>query len=50
VSAPDAWQVIKGAAKAPAGTQSASVRLLVQKPYNQAPATARFDDILVKRQ
>jgi hypothetical protein len=43
------WVTLQGMAMAPTGAQSVAVRLLVQKPYNQAATTARFDNVLFKR-
>ena len=45
---PDKWSVVRLLAAAPAGTQSLSVHLLVEKNYQQSNAVASFDNVLLR--
>jgi hypothetical protein len=49
-SASNAWQSLTATAQIPAGTHSASVRLVVLKPFGQTSAEALFDDVAVTSQ
>ena len=44
----DAWTPVGGATKSPAGAQSLSLRVVVEKPFRQATFEARFDDVEVR--
>jgi hypothetical protein len=44
------WQTLSTQTQAPAGVRSAAVRLLVQKPGNQASMDVFFDNVLFRQQ
>jgi len=42
------WQVVSLAYRAPLAAKSVAMRLVVRKPYRQAPAAVLFDNVLVR--
>jgi hypothetical protein len=47
-SNPSGWRVLQSSIPTPGSTRSMSIRVVVLKPFNQAPAQALFDNILIK--